>query len=147
MAALLCPGCCQFASLARQLGLFTCIKPVVMHKFPLHIIATQWKRTFQLSFWAFLNMLRLVAVFMNSLAIHAVEGNLIQRVLSKAIWYIRWFENGPTVRTVFILKEPVFNALIATQLVALTTLHHLKFDYTLTNRAIKPVVKWLLFSL
>ena len=59
-------------------------------------------------------MLHLVAVFMNSLTIHAVEGNLIQRVLSKAIWYIRWFENGPTVGTVFILKEPVFNALIAT---------------------------------
>ena len=147
MAGLLCRGCRQFASLARWLGLFTCIKPVVMHKFPLDSSAALWKGTFQLLFWAFLNMLHLVAVFMNSLAIHAVEGNLIQRVLSKAIWYIRWFENGPTVGTVFILKEPVFNALIATQLVALTTLHHLRFDYTLTNRAIKPVVKWLLFSL
>ena len=92
-------------------------------------------------------MLHLVAVFMNSLAIHAVEGNLIQRVLSKAIWYIRWFENGPTVGTVFILYEPASYARLATQLVALTTLHHLRFDYTLTNRAIKPVVKWLLFSL
>ena len=122
MAALLCPGCRQFASLARWLGLFTCIKPVVMHKFPLHIIATQWKRTFQLSFWAFLNMLRLVAVFMNSVTIDAVEGNLMQLVLSKAIWCIRWFENGPTVGTIVVTSEPEFSTIIATQLVAFTTL-------------------------
>ncbi len=84
---------------------------------------------------------------MNSITINAVEGNLMQRVFSKAIWCIRWFENGPTVGTVFITNEPVLYAILATQLMALTTLHHLRFDHTLTNRAIKPGVKWLLFSL
>jgi hypothetical protein len=92
-------------------------------------------------------MLRLVAVFMNSVTIDAVEGNLMQLVLSKAIWCIRWFENGPTVGTIVVTSEPEFSTIIATQLVAFTTLHHLRFDHSLTNRANKPGVKWLLFSL
>jgi hypothetical protein len=59
-------------------------------------------------------MLYIVAVFMNSIAKDAVEGNLLQGVLSKAIRYIRWFENGLTVGTIFVTIEPNFNAIIAT---------------------------------